>query len=118
MPFSSVESFWIGQNDRDNEHVWKYINTYSDCSTSGVYLHWREHQSDGNTGQTGDQDCVAFYVDVTGFDDHICTETFYTICKTSTGKYVIFLPISLYNNNIVNFHISFFTLHCVAIDPK
>ena len=72
----------MGQNDRDEEQVWKYVNTLTDCATTGVYLGWQQLQPNGNTGSQGDQDCVAFFVQDPGFEDKACTETFYPICKT------------------------------------
>ena len=94
----SKRFLWIGQNDLVEENVWRYVKPSRDWNTS-VYLDWGDGEPNGNTGNHGDQDCVAFLVDDDNFRDKKCNKQFFTVCETINGKqfklrftYSIMLP--------------------------
>ncbi|XP_022081683.1 macrophage mannose receptor 1-like [Acanthaster planci] len=68
-------NYWVGQNDRDVEGVWKYASNDTP-SDAGVYLNWGSGQPNDN----GEQDCIMMGKSGT-WEDKECSDYYYVTCK-------------------------------------
>ena len=80
--------YWIGQNDRQQEDVWRYTAS-TECP---VYHNWDSQQPNGGR----EQNCLVMLKKSSGkFQDKACNGNFNALCKFKRGKSVI-VVITLY----------------------
>ncbi len=98
--YSGNNGYWIGQNDREQEGVWRYAAS-TQCP---VYLNWDHGSSHQQPNGGRDQNCMVTYKRSSGrFQDKSCTEKHYTLCKFKKGvKSIISCHYLLRENSVLN----------------
>ncbi|XP_072046576.1 uncharacterized protein [Amphiura filiformis] len=108
LPFDSSIYYYVGQNDRDEEHVWVYLNQPVGCAP--VFLDFIQPN---DITVNDDEDCIAMRADV-GMTDYACNDnsiSFYTMCEMTIPDFQVTSITTAINVNANTYSIT-----CVITD--